>query len=139
MKSLTRAVVVAGALVAVSGSVRADAQIFEPLRFQTTFPFTVEHMNFPAGKYTVRPLEMDPSVMEISDGSKTRLISVEPAGAPSGDAKLKDDGVVFKKRGDQYVLSEIWDAAAQAGVEPIPGANQDKAVATHQPHHHHAA
>lgn len=139
MSSLTRAVVVAGVMAAACGSVRADAQIFEPLKFQTTFPFTVDRMTFPAGKYEVRPLESIPDVLQISNGSMTKLIPVEPAGLPAKDLKIKDDGVTFRKLGDQYVLTEIWDGAAQAGVEPIPSANQNNAMATHQRHHHHTA
>jgi hypothetical protein len=96
---------------------------------------TVAQMTFPAGKYTLRPLDIDPNVVEISDGKTTKRLVVEPAGAPSRDLRIKsDDEVVFKKRGDQYVLSKIWDAAEQAGVEPISSADHD----THQRHHHHA-
>lgn len=127
MSRITRALVVAGAIATVIGGVRADAQVLEPLRFQTTFPFTVAQMTFPAGKYTVSPMEMDPYTLQISDGKTTKFIEVESAGTPSnakGTVKPGDE-VLFKKEGDVYVLSKIWDAAERSGVEPIR-------------HHHHA-
>jgi hypothetical protein len=137
MSPITRALVVAGAVATVIGGVRADAQVLEPLKFQTTFPFTVEQMTFPAGNYTLRPMEMDPYVFQISDGKTTKLLITEPAGPPKATGRAKpDDEVVFTKRGDQYVLSEIWDAAERTGVEPIPSGSQAKEAGAHQHHHH---
>jgi len=136
MSSLTRALTVAGVIAVgiAACSARAEAQVFEPLKFHTSFPFTVARMTFPAGTYTIRPIEMDPYVLEISDGRSSKFLEVESAGAP---VNMKaEDGVLFNKVGDQYVLSEIWDAAEHAGVEPVPAANQPKLTAAHQRHHH---
>jgi hypothetical protein len=143
MRSITRALVGVGAAVLVIGSVRADAQVMEPLRFQTTFPFTVEQMNFPAGHYTIRPVDdLDPFILEISDGKTTKILEVESAGGPSDGSRMinPDDEVVFTKIGDRYVLREIWDAAERSGVVPIPMANHVTSAADAQTkHHHHAA
>jgi hypothetical protein len=148
MNRITRAVVNTGALVAgvaamaTIGAVRADAQVFEPLKFQTTFPFSVAQIDLPAGSYTIRPLDLHPEVIEISNGSTSKFLIVEPAVSPS--RAKPDDEVVFTKQGDRYVLSEIWDGSEQAGVEPIPGSNDVKVrdvktTASHERHHHHVA
>ena len=120
MSRLTRVLAIAGMLAAVFGVARADAQMIEPLRFTTTFAFTAGGTTFPAGTYTVRPTEADPTVLEITNvnGSQTKIFTVEPAGSRP-DQKI-DDEVVFKKQGDQYTLSEIWDGAEQVGVEAMP-------------------
>ncbi len=120
MSRLTRAILVAGILAAVCGATRANAQMVEALRFTTTFTFTAGGETFPAGTYTIRPMELDPTVLEITNvkGTRTTLFTVEPAGSHANQ-KIEDE-VVFKKQGDQYTLSQIWDGAEQVGVEAMP-------------------
>jgi hypothetical protein len=130
MSRFIRAIVVAGILAAVVGATRANAQMVEPLRFTTTFAFTAGGATFPAGTYTIRPMDIDPTVLEITNasGTQTKIFIVEPAGSKTNQ-KI-DDEVVFKRQGDQYTLSQIWDGADQVGVEAMPPS------ATHHRHHH---
>jgi hypothetical protein len=130
MSRLTRAMVVASILAAVCGATRANAQMVEPLRFTTTFAFTAGGASFPAGTYTIRPMEFDSTVLEIAsvNGKQTKLFAVEPAGSRINE-KI-DDHIVFKKQGDQYTLSQIWDGAEQVGVEAMPASAE-----SHHRHH----
>jgi hypothetical protein len=130
MKKSIGAIAVTAALVAVFGAGRAQAQVLETLKFKTTFPFTAGHTTFPAGSYTVRPLGIGTDILEISNsnGSSTSLITVQAAGAK--DPEKMGDEVIFKKQGDSYVLSQIWDSAERAGVETMP-------AKTEEPHQHH--
>ena len=130
MSRLIGAMVVVSILTVVLGATRADAQMVEPLRFTTTFAFTAGGETFPAGTYTIRPMDVDPTVIEIANasGTKTKIFVVEPAGARLNQ-KI-DDEVVFKKQGDQYTLSQIWDGADHVGVEAMP-----PSTSTHHRHH----
>jgi hypothetical protein len=130
MSRLIQATIVGGMLAVIVGAARADAQVVEPLRFTTTFAFAAGGATFPAGTYTIRPMEVDPTVLEIANerGTKTRILVVEPAGSRLNQ-KI-DDEVVFKKQGDQYTLTQIWDGAEQVGVETVP-------LSTSAHHRHH--
>jgi hypothetical protein len=120
MKRFAKTVVLAGILGVTAGVAAANAQVTEPMRFKTTFPFTVGNKTFPAGSYTVRPLEGAMDVMEISNGSSTVFFNVNPTGTRHEPVK---DEVVFTKHGNEYALQTIWDAADLAGVSTVPARN----------------
>jgi hypothetical protein len=127
MKRLIQTVLATGAVVFIAGVSAAHAQVLETMKFSTTFPFTVGHKSFPAGNYTVRPLEGALDVMEISNGTSTTYFAVNPAEPRQLPTK---DQVTFTKHGDEYALTRIWDSAEVSGVTPI----QPKAASMH--HHH---
>jgi hypothetical protein len=102
-------------LAGLMGATVASAQVTETIQFQTTFPFTVGNTSYPAGSFTIKPAEdTDLSVLEISNGTTTTLLVVE-AESPEPNQPVKDE-VVFKKYGDQYVLSDIWDQSDGTGA-----------------------
>jgi hypothetical protein len=107
--------IAAGILFASAGV--ANAQLANPIEFTTTFPFTVSGKTMPAGRYTASPLPMDPAILQISNGRSAVMLLTEndvPTVHP------RRDEVTFVKRGDSYVLSEIWDSASGTGVEAVP-------------------
>ena len=111
-----RALVATGLVIASAGA--ANAQLVYPMKFSTTFPFTVGHTSLPAGDYTVTPLEGDHDVMRLSNGHTSVLVMTEqdtPKVAP------RHDEMSFTKQGDTYVLREFWDASTATGAEPIEG------------------
>jgi hypothetical protein len=127
MKRLIQTILVIGAVMVIAGASSAYAQVTEAIKFSTTFPFTVGNKTFQPGNYTVRPLEGQMDVMEISDGNSAMYFAVNPANPPAVKAK---DQVVFTRRGDGYQLKTIWDSADLSGVtvmSPKP-----------ESHHHHA-
>jgi hypothetical protein len=104
-------VMLAGLLSATA----ASAQVTERMQFTTTFPFTAGNTKYPAGSFTISPSDdTDNGVLEISNGTTTTLLVVEPESA-NPNQPVKDE-VVFKKYGDQYVLSDIWDSADGTGA-----------------------
>jgi hypothetical protein len=111
------AAVAGAAVVTVFSAAGAQAQVFEQLKFSTTFAFSAGHSNLPPGTYTIRPLDMTTGVMELTSdsGATSRFIVVTPAGL-KGNEKTGDE-VVFKKSGDTYVLTEIRDGAEGTGVD----------------------
>src|SRR5262245_10169675 len=102
MRKGTKAAMIVGFVVTAFSAAGAQAQIIEPMRFKTTFPFTVGQTNFSPGTYTLRPLDTnDNGVVQISNGSTTKLINVQPASIKLNE-KVNDE-IVFKKQGDTYV------------------------------------
>jgi len=116
MKTIVRSALVATGLVIASAGA-ANAQLVNTMKFTTTFPFMVGHTSLPAGAYTVTPLEGDHSVMEISNGHTSVLMATE---SDSPKVAPRQDAVTFVKRGDTYLLREIWDASTSTGAEAIP-------------------
>ena len=115
MKAWIRTTIFALGMIGAVAVGTAQAQLTDPIRFTTTFPFAVGHVTLPAGSYTVRPLDDMLGVMAISNGRRTEFFDTMDAGVRN-PAKVKDE-VVFRKTGDQYVLSEILDASDRGGVE----------------------
>jgi hypothetical protein len=103
-----------GSIVPVS----AGIQIINRVTFSTTFPFTVGNTKFPAGSYSIRPLDDDSEIMEISsaDGKTSALFETITAELPRTPSKGE---VVFKKYGDSYVLSEIYEAGSKTGAMTV--------------------
>ena len=106
----------AGALVLISAGA-ANAQLPETPRFKTTFPFMVGSTALPAGEYTITPLPQDNALLEISNGRRSVLLMTEND-APK--VRPQKDEVTFVKRGDTYVLKDIWDSSTASGVESLP-------------------
>jgi hypothetical protein len=124
MRNLFRSALVAVGLVIASAGA-AHAQISTPIKFTTSFPFMVGHTSMPAGSYTLSPVEIDGSMMELSDGRHSVFVMTEkdaPKVAP------RQDEVTFAKIGNTYTLREVWDASALTGAE---------AVAPHAERHSH--
>ena len=115
MKTLVRTTLIAAGLSIVSAGA-VSAQISDTMKFTTTFPFTVEGRTMPAGSYTITPLDLDRSLMEISNGRTAVLMLTEPD-TPKGPPK--QDQVIFDRHGDTYVLREIWDASSVTGAEAV--------------------
>ena len=126
MKILFRSALVAtGLVIASAGS--ASAQLTTTMKFTTTFPFMVGQRTMPAGAYTVTPMEGDHALLELSNGHTSVLLLTEPDIPTAGP---RQDEVIFAKRGDSYVLREVWDASTATGAE---------AIEPHAGHTHHDA
>jgi hypothetical protein len=108
------ALVAAGFVLASAGA--ANAQLVTTMKFTTNFPFMVGSRSMPAGAYTVTPMEGDHSLMEITNGHTSALLMTEK---DTPKVEPRQDEVIFTRRGDTYVLQEIWDASSSIGAEAI--------------------
>ena len=115
-RSFTTTAIAAGALVLTCASA-ANAQLPDNMKFTTTFPFTVGTTQLPAGSYEVTPLPQDNALLRISNGHDSVLVMTEN---DSPRVRPGQDEVTFLKRGDTYVLKDIWDAGVGSGVEMLP-------------------
>lgn len=98
--------------------ITAGVQITSRITFNTTFPFTVGNTKFPPGSYSIRPTDDNSEIMEITsaDGKTSALFETTAAEA----AKMPSKGeVVFKKYGDNYVMSEIYEPGSKTGSMTI--------------------
>jgi hypothetical protein len=125
-KNLVRITLGAAAIILTSAGA-ANAQLSDPVTFTTTFPFVAGGKTMPPGRYTATPMTSDPSILQISNG-RTGVMMLTENDRPK--VQPRQDEVTFVKRGDTYVLQEIWDAALSVGVEPA-GAHVVQHAARH--------
>ena len=117
MKRYTCMVVAALSLLIGLASSFASPQIEGELKVNVPITFYVGNTELPAGEYTIkRVLPSDPDVLEIrsSDGKTAVLISGIAAESTTTPAKTE---LIFKKYGSAQVLSQIFEAGNQTGVE----------------------
>lgn len=115
MRSLVRYVIVAGGIVSF-GIQNASAQIFEAVEFTTSFPFTVGSATMPAGRYTIRPDDDNPEILELTGARASVFFQTESAQIDETPSKTE---VVFKRYRDRYVLKNIWLEGSTTGAEAI--------------------
>ena len=108
--------VVMSSLLAVAGGT-ARAQVVDPIVADIPFDFTVRGATLPAGHYTVRRLGSDPEVMEILgvDNHRTPLLFMVETAQVSKEPNRSE--IIFNRVGDQYFLSEVFEAGDRTGVE----------------------
>jgi hypothetical protein len=95
----------------------ASKQITGEIRVNVPFTFHVGNTQLPAGEYTIRRAAVDnPDVLEMrsTDGKMAVLISGLPAQSATTPAKTE---LVFKKYGNVAILSQIFQAGSQSGIE----------------------
>jgi hypothetical protein len=117
MTPLVRSIGIAAASLVLAGVQNASAQIIYPVEFSTAFPFTVGNTNVPAGNYTIRPDDDNPSMFELTGPHTSVLFQTEEAQARETPAKTE---VVFKRYGNGYVLKQIFLGGSNSGAETIP-------------------
>jgi hypothetical protein len=104
------------ALVTAALPAVARAQMVEEMKFTTTFAFMAGKTHFSPGTYVARPLDGDPTVVEIKGehGGPTALL-VGLGDIPKRDPQMS--GVTFVREGQTLVLKRIWDESSGEGVD----------------------
>lgn len=118
MHRIIRTGLILGSFVSVMGVSRAQAQVEEPVLFQTTFPFTVSGHEMPAGKYELRPVGEQPGVLELTNRAANRglFFEVHDVETRAGAAAPASE-IVFLRQGADYVLRDVWVAGEDIGAE----------------------
>jgi hypothetical protein len=116
MKNLSK-MFLALCLLTVGGIV-AHAQIDSGARIQANVPFTfmAGDTKLPAGKYEIRALDDQTNVLEMksSDGRTTVMLDTVNV-EKRGEGIENKSELVFDKVGDQYFLSQVWEAESISG------------------------
>jgi hypothetical protein len=79
------------------------------------FSFIVGQKTLPAGEYTLEPNRKDSDyvwLVQSRDGHATALFTTMPVRASETQEEAK---LVFHKYGEQYFLSQVWEAGESAG------------------------
>jgi hypothetical protein len=93
-------------LVLAGGSVGAAV-----LHVKVPFPFLVDGQTLPAGEYTVKPVEADPSMLLISGekGIRAKALVLTTPGAGRDPAGEKP-ALTFIRYETQYRLTDVWES-----------------------------
>lgn len=118
MRKLRYKLLLALALLAWAGVANTRAQIMDGMTFSTKFPFTAGSAKLPAGTYTVKPMEGDPSVLKLTsaDGQTSTLVETRTADELAEPSKGE---VTFRKYGSSYVLNAIYEEGSKTGAESV--------------------
>ena len=108
MSSVFGALVLAAAVAQAGPSTRQEVKV--------PFAFTINGQQMPAGTYSVRQDEAQPSALLIQGEHSAAYVLTAPVG---NAATPQDTSLVFEKAGTSYRLSEVWDDdGGVAVVEP---------------------
>jgi hypothetical protein len=116
MRLLVRSIGIAGGVLMLAGVQNASAQIIDAVEFTTSFPFTVGQATVPAGRYTIRPDDDNPDIMQLTGPHGTVLFQTQSAHAEQVPSKTE---VVFKRYGAGYVLKDIFIEGSDSGAEAV--------------------
>ncbi len=133
---ILRTALVIGSLASLAGlTTTVHAQVADRLRFTAPFPFIVNGAKLPAGTYNITPInDTDLSVLRISGvdkGNLNKMAIFETV--PDGDQsnEPKDSAITFHQYGQEYVLTQIWDAPDNSGAE-LTTTKEERRLAEHQ-------
>jgi hypothetical protein len=115
MKSVIRSIGMAAGIVLFGGVRHAGAQIVNTVEFTTTFPFTVGAAMMPAGTYTIRQDDDNPSILQL-EGAHTGVF-FETTNVPA--LRPEKTEVVFKRYGNAYVLKDVYVVGSDTGAESV--------------------
>jgi len=118
MKSATFVSCVTLALLLVAPWLDAQTRGQAPAKITVDVPFDfmVEQIMFPAGNYTVRPLQDRTFYLQAGHGRASVSVAMEPIHAASGNRAAR---LIFAEENGHYHLRELWMNSA-TGVE-VPG------------------
>jgi hypothetical protein len=128
MTSFVGSIGIAAGFLVLASVQNASAQVTDPVTFTTSFPFTVGYATVPAGSYTIRPDDDNPSVFELTGAHTSVLFQTENASAGQTPAKTE---VVFKRYGDGHVLKNIWVEGSTSGAETLAVEGERHAAKNH--------
>ena len=115
MKRFLLLVVMSSLLAVVGGTARA--QVVDPIVADIPFDFIVRGTTLPAGHYTVKRFGSNPEVMEVlgDDNHRTPVLFMVESAQVSKEPHRSE--LIFNRVGDQYFLSEVFEAGDRTGVE----------------------
>lgn len=109
---------VAGMAAVLAAATTASAQVAHPIEFTTSFSFTAGDTTFPAGMYTIRPVDNEPDLVEVSGHDVAAFVPVLIEGIKRNEP-AKDE-IIFNRYGkDAEVLNQIWDAVDNTGIQAV--------------------
>lgn len=107
----------ASVMLAALGVASAEAQSPNTLRVTIPFAFTIDNSTLPAGDYSVSHSGFNGSrIMAMRSGDDRRTVLF--VGSQTESSTVQNQSrLVFRRYGDDYVLTDIWWAGYPAGVK----------------------
>jgi hypothetical protein len=93
-------------------TVYAQDPLSSTLRLKVPFEFHVETAVLPAGQYLIR--QYSSAVLQIQNRETANAVFAMALPAANGPAK-DYSRLLFKRYGDQYFLSEVWESGQSQG------------------------
>lgn len=131
MKQQASKLIALMSLILALAGINASAQSRGAIEVQIPFDFVAGETRLPAGTYTVKRISRgdEKSLLVRSlDNQLTALISTNAVEASTEQAEAR---LVFHKYGDQYFLSQVWNAGSLAGRE-LPQSKAERSVIREQ-------
>jgi hypothetical protein len=117
MKKYACMLVAALSLVIGAASGFASPQITDEIKVSVPFTFYVGNTQLPAGDYSIsRVIPDNPNLLELrsADGKTAVLLFGQPVQSPTTPSKTE---LIFKNYGNVPILSQIFSAGNQMGLE----------------------
>src|SRR5580704_13044625 len=112
---LTMLSLVAAVIAAVTVT-PAAAQAFHIIKVDVPFCFSSGAGEFPAGKYTIEPVNEGGTVILIRSENGKAIGTLMGSSAQVLSPK-NETSVVFHRYGDHYFLSQVWTVGTTTGIE----------------------
>jgi hypothetical protein len=106
----------------------ANAQLTHGVRADIPFAFTVANQTFPAGQYTVKPIN-DMGFLAITGNGSAMTMTISQATDSASAQKLSK--LVFHKYGDRYFLYQVWVRGEERGRQ-IPPTKVERELASNR-------
>ena len=127
MKSATFVSCVTLALLLVAPWLDAQTRGQAPAKItvDVRFDFMVEQVMFPAGNYTVRPLQDRTFYLQAGHGRASVSVAMQPIHTASGNRAAR---LIFAEENGHYHLRELWMNSAIGAEIPAPRVEQLRKV-----------
>ena len=102
-------------LLLVASAIPATAQNQRMLTLKTSFAFSVETHELPAGDYRIR-LQDGWLQIQGADGKAAAFVLTFPSSAQGSEKPAR---AVFHRYGSRYFLSEVWLTASDRGRQTL--------------------
>lgn len=112
---LTMLTLVAAVIAAITVT-PAAAQAFHIIKVDVPFGFSSGTGEFPAGKYTIQPINEGGTLILIRSENGKAIGTLMGSSAQVLSPK-NETSVVFHRYGDRYFLSQVWTVGTTTGIE----------------------
>jgi hypothetical protein len=97
------------------------------LRANIPFDFNVRGKMLPAGTYMIKEAQDEPETLVIANVYHKRDLAMFETESVEARKSTRHSEIIFNHLGDQYFLSEVFDAGSRVGLEATPS-RQERAL-----------
>lgn len=121
-----------GAALLAGAAAQAIAQMDSNLVADIPFEFRIEGKSYPAGKYTIRPAQVNGNVVALGAGDG-RILHMFLTQSIQDLPNDKPARLIFTRYGDTHFLSRVYNGSSVRGWLVPPSAGEREAMSRLQP------